>query len=417
MIGLSVLLATLALYALFSARLDRWSITAPIVFVAVGAVIGPSGLDLLDVSPGSETTKALAEGTLAILLFADASTIRLREVEGDATLPIRLLLVGLPFTIVVGTVSAFAVFDGIGWAGAALIASILAPTDAALGLGIFSDRSVPVRIRRALNVESGLNDGIATPFVTLFLAMVLSEEGVGPSNWLTQAAIDLALAVAVAVAVGGAGGWSLRKARHRGWMSETSEAFAVLGLALLSYTGALAIGGNGFVAAFVGGLLFGSTAGQPEEATGFTERVGLLGSYGVWVIFGAAFVGGILVGPMQVEAVAYAVLSLTLVRILPVAIALGGTGLDAATVAFMGWFGPRGLASVVFTLLAFEALREGGAGDLLVGITTWTILLSVLLHGITARPLAAAYGRVHARSGDPSLAAPHVPEPRISRRL
>jgi sodium/hydrogen antiporter len=416
MIGPSVLAAALVLYALVAARLDRWSITAPMLFIVVGAAIGPEGADLFDVTPGTEAVKALAEVTLALLLFADAATIRLADVEGDAGLPTRLLVIGLPLTIVAGAASAVLVFGGIGWAAAALIASILAPTDAALGLGIFSDRSVPVRIRRTLNVESGLNDGIATPFVTLFLAVVISEAG--SSNWVGEAAIDLALAVVVAVVVGGGGGWVVRRARRAGWMTDVSDELAVLALALLSYTGAIAVGGNGFVAAFAGGLLFGALAGRRfHEALGFTERIGLFGSFMVWAIFGAIFVAPVLADGPRLDGVAYAVLSLTVVRMLPVAIAMTRSGMGTTTLAFMGWFGPRGLASVVFTLIAFEAIRGEPAAGVLVEVATLTILLSVVLHGLSAKPLAAAYGRHLARVSPKGPEFRDVPEPRIRRSL
>ena len=416
MATLAVLAAAFALYGLVAARLDRWSITAPMIFVAIGILMGSGGLDITDVAVETPAVTLVAELTLGVLLFADASTVRLRDVEGDAAIPVRLLAIGLPLTMVAGAIGAFLLFPDGGWAAAALIAAILAPTDAALGLGIFTNRLVPGRIRRELNVESGLNDGIVTPFVTLFLAIVLAEEGLGAADWLAEAAVDIGLAVVAALAVGILGGGLLRIAGERGWTSPTSSALAVFGLALLSYGGAVAIGGNGFVAAFIAGLVFGRVAANAlGEAIEFTERIGLFSSFVVWWIFGAVFAGPIFEGEISWRAVLYAAISLTLIRMLPVAIALARTRFQPATVAFMGWFGPRGLASVVFTLIAVEELHgQGAVAPELFQVATWTILLSVFAHGLSARPLAAWYGSwMRTKEGAPELIA--HPEPRKAR--
>ncbi len=417
MSGIVILTIVFVLYALVASRLDRLSITAPMVFVLAGMVLGRSVTDRLDISLTSEPVLLGVELTLAVLLFADASTVRLQEVEGDAHLPGRLLLIGLPLTIALGTVSAAVLFPGAGWAAAALIASILAPTDAALGLAIFTNRAVPVRIRRALNVESGLNDGIVTPFVTLFLTLLVSEETGASGHWVIEAGKEIGLALVAAVVVGVVGGVLLRAAHERRFTSDVSEQLAILALALLAYLGSIAIGGNGFIAAFVGGLLFGAaTRGSLHRPTEFTETIGLFASFFVWTVFGALFVGPILTTGIDATAVAYAVLSLTVIRMVPVAISLLRLGLRHDTVALMGWFGPRGLASVVFTLVAVEALdRSGAAFDAVVEVATWTILLSVMAHGLSAGPLARAYGRRMQEVGDvPELS--DVPEPRVRRR-
>ena len=416
MSGATALVAVFVAYGLIASRLDRWLITAPIFFVATGLVLGPSGVGVL---PGleSETTLLITELTLGVLLFADAATVRLREVEGDARLPVRLLLVGLPLTIALGTLAARLLFPEAGWAAAALIASILAPTDAALGLAVVTNPVVPARIRRALNVESGLNDGIATPFVTLFLTLLIAEEGLGSGHWAAEAAKEIGLALVAAVAVGVLGGRLLVVARRLGWTSAISEQLVVLSLSLLAYMGAVAMGGNGFVAAFVGGLLFGaSTSSRLHEPVEFTETVGLFASFFVWTVFGALFVGPVLSGDIEPIAILYAVISLTIVRMAPVAAALTGAGLRRDTVAFMGWFGPRGLASVVFTLIAVEDLHGAGPSvEPLVELATWTILLSVIAHGLSAGPLAGGYGRrLRGAGAIPELA--EAPEPRIRRR-
>jgi NhaP-type Na+/H+ or K+/H+ antiporter len=409
--------AVFVAYGLFASRLERWLITPPIFFVLAGLILGSSGVGILPSGLDSDTTLVITELTLGVLLFADAATVRLREVEGDARLPVRLLLVGFPLTIALGTAAARLLFPEAGWAAAALIASILAPTDAALGLAVVTNPAVPVRIRRALNVESGLNDGIATPFVTLFLTLVIAEEGLGSGHWAAEAAKEIGLALVAAVAVGVLGGKLLVIARRMGWTSAISEQLAVLALSLLAYVGAVAIGGNGFVAAFVGGLLFGaSTSSRVHEPVEFTETVGLFASFFVWTVFGALFVGPVVTGDIEPVAILYAVISLTLVRMVPVAAAVAGMGLRPDTVAFMGWFGPRGLASVVFMLIAVEALHGAGpVADAIAELATWTILLSVMAHGLSAGPLARAYGRrLNAAEDIPELA--EAPEPRIRRR-
>lgn len=417
MSGFPALAAVFLAYALVASRLERASVTAPMVFVAAGASLGPSGIDVLHLSLSNEAVLTITELTLAILLFADASTVRLREVEGDAALPSRLLLVGLPLTMVLGTLAARLLFPQEGWAAAALIATILAPTDAALGLAVFTNPAVPVRIRRALNVESGLNDGIATPFVTLFLTLLLTEEGLEQGSWAVEAAKEIGLALVVAIVVGLLGGRVLLAAHRRGWTSGLSEQLAIASLSLLCYGGAVAVGGNGFVAAFVGGILFGAaTAGRMHEPVEFTETVGLFASFFVWSLFGAIFVGPVLTTAPELVAIAYAVVSLTIVRILPVAAAFAGAGLRRDTVVFMGWFGPRGLASVVFTLIAVEELHGAGQiAQIIEEVATWTILLSVLAHGVTAGPLSRIYGSRLSGSRDiPEMN--EAPEPRVRRR-
>jgi NhaP-type Na+/H+ or K+/H+ antiporter len=424
--GAAILLAVFVSYALTASRLQRAWISAPIVCVATGLILGPSVLGLLAPASDDETLLRLTELTLGILLFADAATVRFRRLREDVALPGRLLGIGLPLTIALGTLLA-APIVGVPWAVAALIATILAPTDAALGLAVVADRAVPVRIRRALNVESGLNDGIATPFVTLFLTIVATEEAVRTGSWAVGAALEIGLAIVAAAVVGGAGGLAFAAARARSWTTPISEELAVLSLALLSYAGAVAIGGNGFVSAFVGGLLFAAVSSsrdaQPgdamevetRQAVEFTETIGMFASFVVWAIFGALAVGPVLTRVPAAEVVIYAVLSLTVIRFIPVAIALLGMRLRPDTVAFIGWFGPRGLASVVFSLIALHELARTPVARPMLDVVTLTILGSVVLHGVTAKPLAAAYGR-RVKTDPSAVELAKVTEPRMRRK-
>ena len=408
-LGLAIFALLIVIYAALAVWLGRWSITMPMIFVAAGFLLGSGVTGLLPISPRWEGLKELTEITLALLLFADASTLNLRQVRDDATLPIRLLLLALPLIILLGALLALGLLPAEGLAFAALIGAILAPTDAALGLPIFTNPKVPVRIRRALNVESGLNDGIATPFVTLFIALAVATEAeIQDGRWLVSALSEIGLAVVAGTVVGIAGGWLLIQADRRGWTGATSKQIAILGLAMAAYFGSVAIHGNGFIAAFVGGIVFGAiTRNRLAEPTEFTENMATFMSMVVWTVFGAVLVTEALHHISNWRPLVYAILSLTVVRMLPVALAMTGTRLRTDTIALMGWFGPRGLASVVFSLLALVAFEEAGRSvATLVPVVVWTILLSVIAHGLSANPLAAWYARRldAARGSQPELA-------------
>ena len=393
-------------YALVARRFEGRGITGPIVFVAVGllfGVTGRSGIELGRQSAALETLTALA---LALLLFSDAATIDLRALRAAAAVPMRLLLIGLPATIILGALAAHALVPGVSWGVAALIAAILAPTDLSLGLAMFGDPRVPGRTSRAINAESGLNDGIATPFVTLFVALAISEfaHGVGP---IRAASIELLLGIGIGVAAGCAGAWLLKRSEAARWSSGASRQFATFALALLTYFGATTLRGNGFIAAFVGGLAFGAI-GHHEAARSaqYAEETGTLLTLLVWFVFGASVGPVLLGGELQWQPILYAVLSLTAIRMAPVAVALLGARLHPETVAFIGWFGPRGLASVVFLLQASLALSVAGEPtNILVTTAGWTILLSVIMHGASAGPIAAWYGKRAAAfpAGSPEL--------------
>jgi NhaP-type Na+/H+ or K+/H+ antiporter len=412
--GVTIALTVVVLYALVAGQLARRSISAPIVLVAAGIVLGEGAIDVLHVTVDTASVRLLAELTLALLLFADASTLRLRDASRDAGLPGRLLGVGLPLTMALGALLAHLVFP-VSWAEAALVACILAPTDAALGLAVVSDPAVPARVRRALSIESGLNDGIAAPFVIFFLAVVAAEEA--HAHWILGGLKEIAVAGAFGAAFGALTGWLAARAKAAGWTTTLSEILVVLSVALGSYAGAVALHGNGFVAAFIAGIFFGTMATAAfQEPTTFTEDLGLFGSFAVWIIFGAVFAGPVLAGGLEARPIAYAVLSLTVIRMVPVALSLLGQHLRRETVAYMGWFGPRGLASVVFTLIVVEDLHPGADVRFFVETVTWTILLSVLAHGLSAVPLTRRYtGRISTAPVDsPELR--QVAETRLRRR-
>jgi NhaP-type Na+/H+ or K+/H+ antiporter len=403
-IELAVLAVLVAGYALVAARLDRLSVGPALAFLAIGIVLADDVLGPISITPDSEAIRLLAEVTQTLLPFADASTIRARALRHDIVPVSRLLLVGLPLTILLGAVAALVLFPGIPIGLVILIGATLAPTDAALSQAVISNQAVPPRIRRLLNVESGLNDGIATPFVILGIALSVAEEG--GSNFVGDALTELAIGTAVGLVAGFLGGRLLAAADRRSWTSPVSRQLFVLFLAASCYLVAVGLGGNGFIAAFIGGLAFGGgSRGGEHEAVRFTELQGSLLAIGVWVAFGLTIAGRILTDIVDPAVLIYAALSLTVIRMVPVAVALIGSRFALPTVAFVGWFGPRGIASIVFLLLGLDGLAEADvASEPLAAVVAWTVLLSVVLHGLSAGPLAAWYGRRTASM------APDVPE-------
>jgi NhaP-type Na+/H+ or K+/H+ antiporter len=406
--------ASIFVWGTVSDRLERADLSAPIVFTLVGVLLAVLGL--VDAPSAPAALKPLVEITLVWVLFSDAARIRFQDFRRGMGQYVRLLGVGLPLTILAGWLLAVWLFPGMGPWLALLVAAALAPTDAALGIPVVTNKAVPPRIRRLITVESGLNDGIATPVVMLAIAGVASAEGLADAESVGGALLELAIGAAIGVAVGLVGGWLLRRGRRSQWAAEDFTGVAVLALALLSYATAVSLHGNGFVAAFCGGLAFGAVAGPrgPTELV-FLEQASGLVSLLVWIAFGAVAIP-IVFERLDLTMVLYAVLSLTLVRMVPVALASIGSGLDRKTVLFVGWFGPRGLASLVFALIAFEELGTGA--DDAVAVIGLTVLLSVLAHGLTAAPLATRYGRATTElPPEPDEPVPDLPVRGLPRRL
>jgi NhaP-type Na+/H+ or K+/H+ antiporter len=388
-----VLLALIALYALGASRLEYLMITGPITFVVLGFILGPKVTSLVELSTQSEIVRIVTGLTLALLLFSDASSIKLGALRRDASAVTRLLFVALPLAVVFGAVSGWLLVPALGLGVCALLASILAPTDLSLGLAMFKNPHVPERVRRTINVESGLNDGVATPVVTIFIGVAIAEMSTMEHPVVT-AIEELLIGVGIGILVGAVGGLLTRLSAGRNWSSVASRQFAGLAFALLAYGGALALEGNGFIAAFVGGMTFGAVDHQrAAEAVKYAEKTGVLMTFAVWFIFGAAIAPILVFDDFTWQPIVYALVSLTVVRMLAVAISLLGKKMHWSTLLFIGWFGPRGLASVVFLILALESLGEAGVDtSLLFATAGWTILLSVILHGLSAGPVAAWYG-------------------------
>jgi sodium/hydrogen antiporter len=398
MTGLAVLAAVVLAYSLVSRRLDLSAISAPMVFVAAGIVAGPDVLDLVSLDATHGTAFHVAELTLALLLFADAARVDPRSLRGDADLPGRLLGIGMPLTILLGMAAGAVLLTELEFWEAAIVAAVLAPTDAALGQAVVTSRAVPARIRRALTVESGLNDGLSVPFLALFLAIAVDQTVPAASDWLGFAVEQIGWGALIGAAVGGGGAWLVERSAERELTTPLFRQFGVLALAVLAFVLADEAGGNGFIAAFVGGLAAGRVGGTSgARAVEFTEEEGQLLSLAVFFVFGTVAISFLDAADLGI--VLYAVLSLTLVRMVPVAVAVRGMGFRPVTVAFMGWFGPRGLASIILALVVAEEEPELPALGVILATMTVTVLASVVLHGLTALPGVGAYAR--ATRGDP----------------
>ena len=384
-----------------SGSLRRFDITTPALFTALGVVLG---LTLVDTPPEDGTVRSIAELTLALLLFHDAAQVRPHQLRGVAGMCARLLLLGLPLTIAAGFLFARLVFPGLPAWSALLIAATLAPTDAGLGAATVLNPVVPVRIRRVLNVESGLNDGLATPVVLVAIALGQDGGSVRVRPTVVHALAELGVGLAVGALLGAGTAWLVSQQLVRQRVDATMVPLAAVAVPLAAYYGAVALQGNGFIAAFSAGVAFAgawsadATASAGEaEGLDLTDHLATLLGFAVWTLFGLVAVARLATG-LDLAAVVFAVAALTVLRMLPVAAVLLGTGLRAPTVAFIGWFGPRGLASVVFALIALESLPPSHTLDVVASTIGLTVLLSVAAHGMSAAPGAAAYGRWVARA-------------------
>jgi NhaP-type Na+/H+ or K+/H+ antiporter len=402
-------------YAAVSGRLASTPVTQAMVFVAVGLLAGNRALGLVEADAANQFVRHLAEATLTLVLFTDAVRVNLSRLRRESLVPARLLGIGLPLTIVAGTLVGLVVLPGLDLWTAAALATMLAPTDAALGLPVVSNRRLPSRIRQGLNVESGLNDGVCVPLLIIFLTIAEAEQGAAHVEPLRVVLEEIGFGAAGGLVAGALGAWVLRGFAARGWMEGTWKQINAVATPLLAYGIAVALGGSGFIAAFVAGIVFGALAGEQAEATTYlAEESGELLNAVTFLLFGAVLLGPAL-GDPDWRVIGYAVLSLTVVRLLPVALAMVGTGMRRVTVGFLGWFGPRGLASIVFVLILVEQ-TDLPERPLLLDVVTWTVALSVYAHGISAWPGANRYADWYAAHTEDHAAMPEsapVPEARI----
>jgi sodium/hydrogen antiporter len=402
---LGVFFAGLLAYGLFSRVFDSRSLTPQIVVLVLGLGLGMVLTGSDEIGFDIELLHVAGEVALILVLFIDAARIDVGALRGSAGLPVRLLAIGLPLTIVAGAIAAMVVLPGVTLLDAALLAVLVAPTDAALGALVVSSPGIPLRIRQALNVESGLNDGLVTPLVVVLAAASLAGTA-GTDGWIGSAIWQIVLGSAAGLGVGVGGALLLRTAVRRGWMLDGARWMAAPALAFLAWFAADLLGGNAFVAAFVAGLASTATFGHvPDSFLEFGAVAGELVGLAVFFMFGVLVPT---LGPFDAPLILFAVLALTIVRMGPVALSLRGTGLAPPTVAIVGWFGPRGLATIV---LALVAIGDGAAeppafAPVVVSAVALTVVLSVLAHGLSAGPAVRWYEGAIRRlpSGAPELA-------------
>ncbi|MCH9817190.1 MAG: cation:proton antiporter [Actinomycetia bacterium] len=400
-------------FAVLARRLGWYQITPPMAFLVAGAVVF---WILPEVAIDNSAVRVLAEFALLVVLFHDASAVRVSSLRHHPGIPLRLLLIGFPLALLATFGTTSWLLPGVGLAGALLIAGALTPTDAGLGAPTILNPVVPNRIRRALNVESGLNDGMATPIVLFALALLATDEGAAQPTLISISIVPVVLALVEALILGLGAAWILDASSRRGWSSARSRAIAVLAIPFLAWGIAELIGANGFITAFVAGMVFGARSGclhEDGDAAELLETGADLLSYAVWL-----FAGGLAVvmiqGGFRWQWLVLAVLALTVLRVVPVIISLIGSGLQLPSMLFIGWFGPRGLATIVFALLTLEDLGSEGPVFDIVGVTMTTVVISVFAHGMSAQPLARQFGhwaRNHSTEKPVDPSKPPMPEP------
>ena len=383
----------LLIVAIFSGLIGKLPISFQMIFIVAGMFVGWLVTGYVDVTkpPYSTIIFLIAEIALVLVLFSDASRVGLKALKNN--LSTRLLTIGLPITIILGVIIATLLFPGIPWWVAGIIGAALAPTDAALGQIVVQNKNVPERIRSTIEIESGLNDGGSVPFLLVFIAIGLAAEAFKPSGYFIQVAFQqIGFGIIVGLGVGLVGGWLVLKARDKEWITPEFQRIAFLAMAILTFLIADAVGGSGFIAAFIGGLALGYIVKDAGKILiDFSEAEGQLLNLAVF------FLLGIVVLPLLFnitwQILIYAVLSLTVIRMLPVAISLIGTKLGSDSVLFIGWFGPRGLASIVLALLALDELKVFPGDTTFITVVFVTVLLSVFAHGLTASPLSKIYSK------------------------
>ncbi|EKB23382.1 MULTISPECIES: cation:proton antiporter [Aeromonas] len=386
--NLAVIAAFLLVYSLIAGRFESKLVNGPLLFLLTGWLLGPGGLELLSLSIDSAGIKLLAELTLVIVLFNDAANTNWQVLLANRQLPIRLLLIGLPLTLLCGALFGHWIFPDLPLLEMAILSTILAPTDAALGKAVVSNPAVPAPVREGLNQESGLNDGICVPVLLLLLALIApTEQHAGTATLaITLMLEEIGIGLLVAFVLTSLTIRLLKISYLNGWQLPLWRQLTMPGLALLCFALAQTLGGSGFIAAFVGGLFIGHRLGEHKHAyMDSCEGYGDLLSVVIWMVFGATLMP-ILPELLHWQYWLYAIASLTLLRMVPVWLSLIGTGLKPELKLFIGWFGPRGLASIVFAVMVLQNEPSLIGQRPIIATVLCTIILSVILHGLTANP-------------------------------
>ncbi|MFM5809497.1 cation:proton antiporter [Aeromonas veronii] len=386
--NLAVIAAFLLIYSLIAGRFESKLVNGPLLFLLTGWLLGPGGLELLSLSIDSAGIKLLAELTLVIVLFNDAANTNWQVLLANRQLPIRLLLIGLPLTLLCGALFGHWIFPDLPLLEMAILSTILAPTDAALGKAVVSNPAVPAPVREGLNQESGLNDGICVPVLLLLLALIApTEQHAGTATLaITLMLEEIGIGLLVAFVLTSLTIRLLKISYLNGWQLPLWRQLTMPGLALLCFALAQTLGGSGFIAAFVGGLFIGHRLGEHKHAyMDSCEGYGDLLSVVIWMVFGATLMP-ILPELLHWQYWLYAIASLTLLRMVPVWLSLIGTGLKPELKLFIGWFGPRGLASIVFAVMVLQNEPSLIGQRPIIATVLCTIILSVILHGLSANP-------------------------------
>ncbi len=392
MIVAVVFVSLLFVYALLSKRLSLTPLTAPILFTVAGMLMSPAMQALREAGMNESIFLHVAELGLVLLLFTDASRTDLSVLRSIGTLPGRLLSVGMLLTIVLGAIVARLVFPALSLWEACILSAILAPTDAGLGQVVVSSPRVPMRVRQALNVEAGLNDGLSVPFMLFFMTLAAAKVEGGAASLLQFVGEQLGLGVLVGLVVGFMGGRLLRIAKDNDWIAGPLQQIAVVTLPLFCLLLAELVDASMFIAAFVAGLAVQVPFKEAgKHSVEFAEDWGQIFNLAVFFMYGMAAVRDW--RDFTAACWIYGVLSLTIVRMLPVAISLIGTQLSRPTVLFMGWFGPRGLASIVLGMVYLEQELQLPGEPHIRLIVMATVLLSIFLHGLSAMPGINVYER------------------------
>ncbi len=382
-------------YGLFSKQLSKYNISGPMVFSVVGVLLSPLVLGTHPIHLNAEAVQVLAEITLIIVLFSDAASLNIKELKAQWKLPVRLLFVALPVTIVLATLTGIWFFPNESLLYILLLALILAPTDAALGKVVVSDERIPSTVRNTINVESGLNDGIVFPVLLTVLAMIGAGSDTAQSGWMSYIAQQIGIGALAGAAVGYTGARVMVRALHKGWMAHQYSNLAPIALAIFSFYFAEHFGGNGYIAAFFSGLFLGNTSKiLREHVEDFAESEGELFIMVSFLIFGLVFIPAT-IGYWNLKALGYALLSLTLLRMLPVALGFGFDKIDLSTRLFYGWFGPRGIASILYILVAVHQIGGVEGHEEIFAVASLTVVLSIFLHGLSAQLLAILYAKSH----------------------
>lgn len=383
------------LYSTVAGKLEKTIFSGPVVYITFGLICGSSGIGILNIDVKNIELRMLADITLALFLFADAANADLSILRKNILLPRRMLLIALPLIILTGFAVGLLIFDNLTLFEIAILATMLAATDAALGKAVITNETVPIHIRESLNAESGLNDGICVPILFLFIALAIGTDVQDSSLklGLTLVLEEIGIGLIVGLSLTLTGTYILKYCWKKGWITELWGQIPIITLSITCFTVAQNLHGSGYIAAFSGGILFGLLSERSKHellhsAEGTGETLALV----TWVIFGAAVVGQSFKF-FTWEVVLYAILSLTLVRMLPVYLSLTGTGIDNRSKLFLGWFGPRGLASIVFAIIVLN--EDIAGGEILAVTVVCTVFFSIIAHGLSANPLVRRYSRNH----------------------